>query len=70
MHEKQNKHYTFNVFPDHTVRNVIFRFLFTRLEKGRGNPNLFLFGHVCFVTDAANLRSHILNIDQLEMNHV
>ena len=28
MYEKQNKHYAFNVFPEHNVQNVIFRFLF------------------------------------------
>ena len=51
MYEKQNMHYAFHVFPERNVRNVIFRFLFTRQEKVRVNRNLFLFGHVRFITN-------------------
>ena len=54
MYEKQNKLYTLNVFPERNIRNV-FRFLFTRLEKVRGNPNLSLFRHVGFITEASQI---------------
>ena len=38
------------MFSERNVRNVMFRFLFTRLGKGRENPNWFPFGHVRFIT--------------------
>ena len=69
MYENQNKNYAINVFSERNVRNVIFRFLFTRLGKGRFKlvslrACLFYYG------DIANLRNHILNIDQLIMKNV
>ena len=59
MNENQNEHYEINVFLECNVHNVIFRFLFTRLGKGRGNSNWFP-----YYGDIANLRNRILNIDQ------
>ena len=35
MYEKQNKHYTFNVFPERNVRKVIFRFLVSTVGKSK-----------------------------------
>ena len=55
MYEKQTKHFEFNVFPEHNVRNVIFRFLVYTVGTVRGNPNLFLFGHVRFITEASQI---------------
>ena len=50
---KTNKYYTFNVFPERNARNVIFRFVVYTVGKVRVNPNLLLFGHVRFITEAS-----------------
>ena len=55
MYENQYKHHEINVFSERNVRNVIFRFLFTRLGKGRGNPNWFPIGHVHFITETSQI---------------
>ena len=55
MYENQNKHYAIYVFSERNVVNVIFRFLFTRLGKGRGNRNSFSFGHVRFITETLQI---------------
>ena len=55
MYENQNKHYAINVFSERNVRNVIFCFLFTRLGKGRGNPNWFPFEYVRFITETLQI---------------
>ena len=47
VYEKQNKHYAFDVFPEQLLPEMLYT-----LGKGRGNPNLFLFEHVRFITDA------------------
>ena len=71
MYENQNEHCAINVFSECNVRNVIFRFFFTRLGKGRGNSNWFPFGHVLLITETLQtIRNHILNIDQLEMKYM
>ena len=43
VYENQNKHYAINVF------------VFTRLGKGRGNPNWFPFGHVPFIMETSQV---------------
>ena len=54
MYENQNEHCAINVFFQSVdVRNVIFRFFFTRLGKGRGNSNWFPFGHVLLITETS-----------------
>ena len=71
MYENQNEHCAINVFSECNVRNVIFRFFFTRLGKGRGNSNWFPFGHVLLITETSQtICNHILNIDQLEMKYM
>ena len=71
MNENQNEHCAINVFSECNVRNVIFRFFFTRLGKGRGNSNWFPFGHVLLITETSQtIRNRILNIDQLEMKYM
>ena len=58
-------------FSECNVPNVIFRFFFTRLGKGRGNSNWFPFGHVLLITETSQtIRNRILNIDQLEMKYM
>ena len=58
-------------FSECNVQNVIFRFFFTRLGKGRGNSNWFPFGHVLLITETSQtIRNRILNIDQLEMKYM
>ena len=42
-------------FSERNFQNVIFRFLFTRFEKGRENPNWFPFGHVRFITETSQI---------------
>ena len=44
-----------SIFSERNVRNVIFRFLFTRLGKGRGNPNWFPFGYVRFIMETSQI---------------
>ena len=53
MYENQNKHHEINVILEGNVGNVIFRFLYTRLGKGRGKSNWFPFGHVRFITETS-----------------
>ena len=58
-------------FSECNVRNVIFRFFFTHLGKGRGNSNWFPFGHVLLITETSQtIRNGILNKDQLEMKYM
>ena len=71
MYENQNEHCAINVFSECNVRNVIFRFFFTRLGKGRGNSNWFPFRHVLLIRETSQtIHNRILNIDQLEMKYM
>ena len=63
MYEKQNRHYPFNVFPEHNVGNGIFHFGLH--DRKKVEEICFSFNQGCI----ANFRNRILKIDQLEIKY-
>ena len=71
MYENQNGIAQLMFFQSVMCEMLYFVSFFTRLGKGRGNSNLFPFGHVLLITETSQtIRNRILNIDQLEMKYM